>query len=183
VIRFTTDGIEMSVQVAKALLDFASTDSTRTHLHSFAVADGDLCATDGHTLVRIKAEDTPGLTLPPGKIFPRGKLEVAMKVATATKQPVQLPWSDAIDVSFPPVAQAEPSDGCHIKRAAKYEPIGMNAHYLARLETVAKACAGSKRVAPVQLVSFGDPCSPVRFKVGGETFEHTAWVTIMPIRV
>ncbi len=189
-IRFTTDGIEMTVQVAKALLCFACTDKTRTHLHSFAVDNGDLCATDGHTLIRIEAGQHAGLVKQPGTpCFSRATLEVACKVASATKAPVQLPWSVALaNVTFPPVAQVEPADGCHIKKSKgnepQWDPIGFNPAYLARLECAAKACTDRpSRVAPVQLVSFGGSCDAVRFKVGGETFEHTAWVTIMPMRV
>jgi hypothetical protein len=52
-IKFCLTHLEISPDVCKALLAFASKDLARPHLAGIGINQGDPCATDGHTALRF----------------------------------------------------------------------------------------------------------------------------------
>lgn len=194
-IRFGKTGLELSPAVARALLTSTEQDSNRPHL-SVGIDKGDVCATDGKTLVRFqRAEvDPDGLSVEAknGCYWPLGYVEGQCE-AGGRKGPVLLEWSAMMTGGFPPVHKVEPPAGVAPLRA----PIGFDACLMARLELVAKACRrerepGDKELPPVPgvvLTSLMNELDPMRFTVGAEEFQghlraaHTAFFTIMPMRI
>lgn len=191
-IRFGKTGLELSPAVARALLASTEQDSNRPHL-SVGIDKGDVCATDGKTLVRFqRAEvDPDGLSVEArnGRYWPLGYVEGQVEKA-GRKGPVELEWSAMMSGGFPPCHRVEPAAGVAPLRS----PIGFDASLLARLELVAKACRrerepGEKELPPVPgvvLTSVMGELDPMRFTVGDQGYlraAHVAQFTIMPMRL
>jgi hypothetical protein len=172
-IKFHETCIELDVHTAIALLEFATKDLTRCHL-GVGISNGKLCATDGHTLIRFEqaSEDT---TLNHGKVWTRATVDIAVKVAKATKLDVVLRYSDFTTCTFPPVEQVIPDKGFGKKGTGVH--VGLDPAYLARMTKVAKAC----ETKGVLLRSMGGELDQVSFTAKGNDLE--AIVVIMPMRI
>lgn len=191
-IRFGTVGLELSVAVARALLSCTVEIKEKPYL-SVGIDKGQVCATDGHTLVRFEG----------GEVDPNGRRpeewsgwywhrsHVERQLAAAGRGGlVMLAWETLAARGFPPAHKVEPNQGAEPIRG----PIGFNAQYMARLELVARACRrerepGEKEAPPlpgVVLTSIMGELDPMRFTVGEQGYlraAHVAHFTIMPMRL
>lgn len=176
-IQFTPEALCLPLDVARACMVFASEDMTRPHLTGIGVDQGFVCATDGHTAVRFLAPGDDSRTDYHGRHWSGPTVVGQIAAARAAKlESVTLPWSACIPAPsrYPPVHAVTPRP--RVKAGA---PVGVDARYLGRLETVVKACG--RGISRVDLVSLGDPLDPLRFDVKGPVAE--AHVTIMPMRI
>lgn len=195
-IKFGTIGLTLSVEVARALLAFASQDGSRRELCGIGIDEGDLCATDGHAAVRFERVDIDGGAAAPTRwnrrVFARAKVEAAIKAAKGSGGAVVLQWSEleSEGIQFAQLSKAEPKDGVREDDL----PIAWNPALLGRLELAAKACRrdrlpgeqGPPDVPGVILTSLGGYMDPCRYSIGGEYWDtavHAAFVTIMPMNM
>ena len=184
-IYFTDESCDLDINDALALIEFASTDKTRTSL-GVGISNGNLCATDGHSLLRFNvacAPDTDGLGRAAsmhGQVWSRDYVVQQVKVAKATKRAVRLMYSAFTGGKFPPVDQVVPKPGFGKSR----KPTGFDASLVARLVSVCKALtpAGKGRKAPgVLLAGNTGELDPLLFKVASEG--RSADVVVMPMRI
>jgi len=180
----------MSQAMCAALLDFASTDATRTSISSVGVSDGCLAATDGHSLLRYDAPQCEPVRARPMHQHSWSRYHVArcLQVAKLDKTDVTLAFADlAPEARFPPVAQVvpEPGFGRLVKGAPKnkgtykQEPVVLNPEYLARMVKVCKALGNQG----CELVSMRGSLDPVMYQVGGRFgCDVQATILIMPMR-
>lgn len=191
-IKFGTVGLELSSAVVRALLACTVEMKEKPYL-SVGIDKGQVCATDGHTLVRFEGgEVDPNGRRPEewsGWYWMRSYVELQLGAA-GRNGPVMLAWKTLAARGFPPAHQVEPKDGAEALRA----PIGFNAQYMARLELVARACRrerepGEKEAPPlpgVVLKSIMSEFDPMRFTIGEQGYlraAHVAHFTIMPMRL
>lgn len=195
-IRYGTEALELSPAVVRALLMFASQDETRPTLSGIGFDLGDVCATDGHALVRFEqVEISPGAPDPKQwhrRLFRRAVVEQALKVAGALGV-VRLEWSklESENARSPQYRQVEVEPRAETMR----EPIGFNTALLGKLQAAARACRRERVPGevdapddpPAVIVSVGPTMyEPVRYQIGGEhwsTAVHTAHVSLMPMRL
>lgn len=173
-IHFEDSHVVIGLDVAAALLAFASKDETRP-AQGVGIDNGSVCATDGHRAVAFEpCTDAVWCKRWQGRRWSRAALETAVKVAKATKAcELQLQLATASEpYTFAPIWRVMPDYGVEPKSP---ESIGVNPAYLADLSKVAKAC----EVQGVQLSAVRGPFDPVGFKAVGA---HTASVAIMPMR-
>ena len=170
-------GVTMSQAMCAALLEFASYDETRPHLCGVGVSDGQLAATDGHTLLRYDAPQCEPVRALPlhGKVWSRSYVTMALALAKLEKRDVVLKFDGMlVHAQFPPIAQVVPEPGF-----GKGTSLAINPEYLARLVKVAKACQNQG----VLLTSMRGELDPVMYQCSGRrgvTLEAT--VVIMPMR-
>lgn len=156
--------LELSLDVAAALLEFASRDTTRPHLHSVFVDKGSLVATDGHCMLLFNpAHDDNRL---PAGVNRRGwaasYVERAVKLARVDKRAVVQLWlGDCLEpeYGFPPAWQVVPDYGMNAENRA----IGLDPSLLARLKRACKACG----VKFATLAQLRGPLDPVGFVMPG----------------
>lgn len=193
-IRFTATGLELSVEVARALLAFMLDDASRRELCGIGIDEGDVCATNGQAAVRFERVEVDGCspTSFNRRVFPRALVEAQVKARGTGKAAVVLPWEklEPEHVQFAQLSKAEPKDGVR----GDDLPIAWDAALLAKLNVAARACRREKvagEVAaphdpPAMLTSLGGYLDPMRFTIGGEywsTSVHEAFVTIMPMNM
>ena len=200
-ITWTDESVTLSQLATVALLEFASTDDTRTHLCGVGISDGQLAATDGHTLLRYDApqrEPVKALVLH-GKVWSRDYVASALSVAKLDKTDVVLEYAalrDRTHHGFPPIAQVVPEPGFGYveqtdtltrddgklpkpKRIKKQEPVALNPEYLARMVKVCKALGNQGCL----LTSMRGELDPVMYTIGGRKgCELVATIVIMPMR-
>lgn len=192
-IKFGPVGLELSVEVVRALLANTGDIPEKPWL-SVGIDKGDVCATDGKTLVRFqRAEVDPNGRRPEewsGRFWMRAYVELQLKAA-GRKGPVLLAWETLAEGRFPLAHKVEPNDGAERLKA----PVGFDARFMARLELVARACRREKLptesasdqvpMPPVVLTSIMGELDPMRFAIGEVGFDvaHVAYFTIMPMRV
>lgn len=180
-------GVECTIPVALALLEFANRDVTR--VWGCGIDDGGaLAATDGHSLVRFTTCDPGGQDVRARfrTAWTAEYLETTIKLARSAKCNVSLTWDACAKgarsgelVKFPPTAQVVPPPGFSGK---EIERTGINAMYLARLALVQRACYPRDAVSPgVVFSGMAGPFDPIRFDVAGPS--ATAEVVIMPMRI
>jgi hypothetical protein len=176
-LTYYTDHIEISIQLAQALLMVASSDETRPHLACLAIDHDDLCATDGHRAVQI-ALTTDG-TNRHGCVWPRLYVETLIATARVAKRKhIELAFAAcAADVTFPPISQVMPADGVAPESRA---PIGVNPAYLGDLDKLRKAC----HAPGVLLSALRGQFDPIGFTIDGtRTGGLRARVAVMPMRI
>lgn len=173
IIGVAKSGIGITVAMARALLAFAGRDQTRPHVSIGVSAEGALCATDGHTLVRFRgaplAEEWRGL------YWSHDEVTMLLKVARAKKlDTIELP-SVTREMTFPPVSQVFPT------AAGVCSLTTVNPDYLGRMALVADACAASKRSRPGVTLIAGEEMGPSYYVIacGGAV---QAEILIMPMR-
>lgn len=176
---FYPDHVRISIPLAKALLAFASTDSTRPHL-GVAMHHATLAATNGHALLIVENSgdcrfDGARPENYHGRVWPHAHVEQALRVARARKEAdVELRYAEArSDLQFPPVEQVVPDYGVELSG-----PVGIDPHYLAAIGLVTKALG----VKGACLAAARAPLDPLGFTVGNaEGLE--ARVVVMPMRL
>lgn len=192
-IKFGPVGLELSLEVVRALLSCTEENNQKPWL-SVGIDKGDVCATDGITLVRFqRVEVDPNGRRPEewsGRFWMRSYVELQLKAA-GRKGPVLLAWETLAEGKFPLAHKAEPSAGAEPIK----EPVGFDARCMARLELVARACRrerlpGENPAEPlplpaVALTSIMGPLDPMRFAIAedGWNVAHTAFFTIMPMKL
>lgn len=173
-INLTPTHCTLPVNVAKALLGFASKDKTRHQFRSIGLVKNEegtsIAACDGYSSVRFKvSKDDGGFHL---RLWSRAYVEQQTKIASAKKQDVELEvgFFEA-ELKFPDL------DAVHTVYKIEFtETVKIDASYLKKMELVTKAC----EVSNVELVALNAPDLPLVFDVKGE--ELTARVVIMPDR-
>ena len=179
-IRFTESAAECTRSIANALIEFASKDTTREHLNGVTVEQGNLCSTDGHTLVRFMSAD-PGLEASryDRRVWPLAYVKEQARIA-GSKGTVRLEWAALANdrVVAPPLKQVESFEGMGAKEA-----VGIDSKFLARLEVVCKAAAYyAKRIPGIVLSSLRGPLDPMRFETAPLGSGIAARVVVMPMR-
>lgn len=192
-IEFTETHVNVSVNVVKALLQFASKDQSRPSIYGIGINQGNLCATDGVAAIRFQKHTG---TLPDdldGRVFPREYVESKLALTIKAKSlAVHLRWDQLLSLTFPPLDRVEVTNR-RVKLPAN-SPFGVDAYNLARLVSVQRACSPGKRPVPhskgyqfARLVSRDGNLEPCSFEVGshstGHPSIHFARVTIMPVRI
>lgn len=169
-IQATFETLTLSLDVAAALVAFASKDTTRPHL-GVGIDDGAVCATDGHRAVQFKARD---VAIKNSRVWSRAHVETAIKVSRAQRAAtVVLNFADCLlDSVFPRVAHVIPEQGFCAR-----ESVGLDPALLAGLEKVCKACG----VKGAKLTALRGSLDPVRFDAVGPTQDAT--VVLMPMRI
>ena len=171
-INFTSSALHLSVDVAKALLQFASKDKSRPNLCGIGIENGDVCASDGFASVRFLSS----LAHVPHdrKHFPRAAVEKAIKLAACepvAERKVILPWSQLDpQLNFPFLSAVDGRTTCINCQT----PISFDPSLFACMTLAAIAC-GTERVTLTNLQTSSDP---VMFSIEGP--KHTALVTISP---
>jgi hypothetical protein len=181
-ITWTDSSVTLSQLATAALLEFASTDETRTHLCSVGVSDGQLAATDGHTLLRYDApqrEPVKALLLH-GKTWSRAYVTRELAEAKLDKRDVVLKFEDlSTEANFPPIAQVVTEPGFGKGKSHKQEPVALNPEYLARMVKVCKALGNQGCL----LTSMRGETDPVMYRVDGRKgCDIQATIVIMPMR-
>lgn len=195
-ITWESDQVILSQQATAALLEFASDDEMRPHLNSVGIRDGQLCATDAHTLLRYDEPQCEPVRAKnyDGKYWSRAYVDMAYKVAKLEKRDVVLKFDGMIaNGNFPPVNQVvpEPGFGTLVRGAPKDKgirkmptAIGFNPDYFARLSKVCKAVAPyHNHTCGAALVAAGSELDPVMFTVANVGSPLKATVVIMPMRI
>jgi len=182
-ITWSDDSVTMSQAMCSALLEFASTDATRTSISSVGVSDGSLAATDGHSLLRYDAPQREPVKAQAlhQRSWSRDHVERAFKVAKLDKTDVVLKYDALQDsyIKFPPIAQVIPEPGFGKGKSHKQEPVAVNPEYLARMVKVCKALGAQGCL----LTSMRGALDPVMYQVGGRKgCDVQATVVIMPMR-
>lgn len=182
-IHFTPNSVELSVDVALALLAFCSKDKDRPNL-GVGINQGEVCATDGHTAIRFKSAE-PDKSLE-GCAWPRAYVAQRIKIAKASKLSVLLLKEDSAKAHFPNVSAVEKDIAATVQLDS---PVGWSGEFMGRLAVVCKACMREQRPAPVPPVVL-ESCSArsaTRFSVGVRglpgQYSHQAYVLIMPVRI
>lgn len=195
-IEFSVAGLRLGEPVLRALLAFAYEPSLeRLHLQGIGIDEGEVCASDGHTGLRLKkqtiAEGSEGLK--PADYsrtcFSRGLCEQKLKQKDKSQPGVFFAWAEASGHLFPRLGQVEPRDGLKKSEGGWW----FFPEYVARLEVAARACRRPRTkddkalpVLPIaQLVATGEnELDPMRWVIGSddERCAHVAHVTIMPCR-
>lgn len=193
-IKFTAEALELSPEVARALLAFMHGDNGPPHLRGIGIDEGDVCATDGQAAVRFERVDVDGCspTKFNGRVFSRAFVEARLKERGEAKAAVVLPWAklEPDYVVFAKLSKAEPKDGVRDDDL----PIAWDAGLLAKLNVAARACRRERIKGeeappcdpPAMLTSLGGYLDPMRFTIGGtywNTSVHEAFVTIMPMNM
>ena len=195
-IHFTQDSCDLDVADALALLEFACTDKT-TSLGVGICAEGNLCATDGRTLLVFRLEDAEKASeAHRNQVWSHAYVKIQVAVAKATKQPVRLMYSAFTGGTFPPVNQVIPEPGFGVIKAPKTTgkgakavpaepqpkmgPVGFNPAYVGRIEKVCFALSERKNTG-CQLVSMRGELDLLRFEVAANG--RSATVVIMPMRI
>lgn len=175
-ITYFDTAVVLSLDVANALIAFASKDVTRPHI-GVGVDQGSLCATDGHRAVAFEpCEDAEWCRNTQGKVWPRAHVETQVKLARAVKaKEVRLELEHAKG-GFPEVWRVVPDYGMEPTGAAV--GVGVDPAYLADLGKVAKACG----VNGVKLTQLKGDRDPIGFTAASKA-GHTARVVIMPMRL
>ena len=182
-ITWTDESVTLSQLATAALLEFASTDSTRQTLCSVGISDGQLAATDGHSLLRydapqrepVKAKELHSCS------WSRDYVARALSVAKLDKTDVTLRYDamQDLDIKFPPVAQVVPEPGFGKGKSHKQEPVALNPEYLARMVKVCKALGNQGCL----LTSMRGELDPVMYTIGGRKgCDLQATIVIMPMR-
>lgn len=196
----TADGIDVSVGVLQALLEFTVELKDKPNLDAIGIDAGDLCATDGQSAVRFVFEappDAPSLARFNGRAFPASYVRERMELERSARGgrlerhvPISLLWESlGYSLQFPPLSKVEPKSG----PPREAEAIAFQTHFFARLHVVARACqrARDKDEKPFDvplpiavLHSWtGFSLDPMRWEFGSQLWEraaHRAFVTIMP---
>lgn len=179
------------VKAIKAALPWASGDTSRPDLNSVCLdlKLGQVVATDGHTLIVIKV---PGLEtgenvqmLLAAKHCKSIAARPIAKVTNVADTMVIDPDKNSIDfgdVSYqvvngnvPPYTKVIP-DYSSSKGTAS---IGVDTHFLARLEKICAIYKDGRRVNPLVKMMLGGPLDPIRFE-----FEYApVTAVIMPARI
>lgn len=177
----------ISKLAVKALLAFASDDTTREHMSGVHFEpEGYAVATDGHTMAvfRIAPFSGPAYLVPreafDGLLTGKDDLTVcAGHIAGGGKFGKLGAEFSSPGQAFPPWRVVMPGIAAPDKSAA-FNVIGFNAAYLARVDLLQRACGegGSRWQFP------NDRLDAVRFDVGGagETGIGEAFGAIMPCR-
>ena len=170
--------LEVSLDVALALLEFTSRDSTRPHLHAVFVDSGALCATDGHALLMFNPAHEDNRL--PVTLNKRGwcasYVERAVKRARVDRRAVSQLWlGDCMkpEYGFPPASQVVPE----YEMDRRSGPIGVDPSLLARLKRACKACG----VQFATLAQLRGPLDPIGFVMPGAAVFGRA--VIMPGRI
>lgn len=176
----------------KAVKPFASKDPTRVSLHQVCVereagSDSDVnskikvTATDGHTLCSVTVDCLAGdHTLANGGaryVLTPSEIDVILARCKAGKDgriTIEVAPENP-DMRFPPYEHVIPAIET---LQPKFEAIGFNAKYLARLGDVQKLLDAKACVA-----RFGDALGPARFDIDGFQIGAQAIVVIMPMRI
>lgn len=168
--------IVVSLDVAAALVAFASKDETRLST-GIGVDNGSLCATDGHRAIAFEPDKGCVAKGPwQGRRWTRAQVETAIKVARAQKSPeIRLELEQAPAQTFAPVWRVVPDYGLEIPK--RTTAIGIDPALIADLGKVAKACD----CKGVQLTQAKSDLDPVGFHVQGPA--HSARVVVMPMRI
>lgn len=185
----TDDALIVPIELAAALMQFASDDPARPHMSGLGLDACHIGATDGHTCARAMGCDPGTAKAPPASrdrsCWSGEYVETAIKVAKATKSPtIALAWSARLDAEFPPLEQVVPG----ARTIACSEAVGQCAEYLARLVKVAHAVQGGRRTSrsaaqPVALEHAAGPLDPVVWRVPGLNGSPDVQVVIMPVRL
>ncbi len=188
-ITWTDESVTLSQLATAALLEFAGDDELRPHLCGVGGSDGQLAATDGHSLLRYDApqrEPVKAKVLH-GKVWSRAYVEMALAVAKLEKRDVVLKYDGLMsDLTFPPIAQVvpEPGFGRLVKGAPKdkgirkCEPVAVNPIYLARMVKVCKALGNQG----CQLTAMRGEGDPIMYQVAGcKGCDLQATIVIMPM--
>ena len=189
--RTTETGIVCTVAELRAVLAFASTDSTREHLHALCLERARVLASDGHTACLLmpcaqptNAPDAPErwvVGVPAVKMLVSGRsagTEITLTygdAAIVAESPAGRLDLPRLDVQFPPVMQCVPS---HVASDGPCATYGIDARYLARLAIMSKALGG-KTVWRVRTPDDGS--APIRYDASSPT--ACATVIIMPARI
>lgn len=194
VIKFNEKSVEISPAAARALLAFASEEPSRSNLYGIGINRGNLCASDGHTALRLIPAKPGELETPPlgleGRIFSRGYVEAQVSHAARCGRgtPIHLAWENA-EPGFCPLYKVEPKPGFNGSDGGP-GPVGIDPEFLARLVLVSKAMwqpgrdAFGKAFAPpvVALAALRGPLEPLLFECKVPAVGE-ARVTIMPVRM
>lgn len=167
--------IVVSLDVAAALVAFASKDETRLST-GIGVDKGSLCATDGHRAIAFEPNATYTQGPWQGRRWTRAQVETAIKVAKAQKSPeIRLELEQAPAQTFAPIWRVVPDYGLEIPK--RTTAIGIDPALIADLGKVAKACD----CKGVQLTQAKSDLDPIGFQVQGPA--HSARVVVMPMRI
>ena len=190
-IEFTETHLKLSQAVCKALIAFASSDKTRADINGVGINQGNVCATDGHGIVRFQKHiGVPNAV--DNRVFSLEYVKQQLKIAAAQKSDtVELDNATLVrTLSFPPVHHAETNNRkIHLPAATPY---AFNAELFGRMALVQAACSPTKRNKPsdgtwqpAKLVSLSHPKQPCTFEVGSHSTPHPsvhfARVTLMPV--
>lgn len=203
-----TRSILLTKSDVAALVEFASDDETRPHLScvEFALGEGEATctATDGHTLVNVRAALPTGADRWPGTAavcVPAKALATAAKalrkgetlaVHAASPEAVTLtagasvatvPTLAATDpgAAFPPWRQVVPSR-IRDDEAKAARLLAFNPAYLARLVLVSKACEQGKQMRAAICLGEG-PLDPMRADFTDATTGAEWCAVVMPMRL
>lgn len=174
----TTDGIEISVALASAMMQFASKDGTRFHMAGFGITDGGLGCTDGHAAVHLKNGAATSATLKEhNQVYWEGEhVELQIRVAKALLlHTLRLLWEDADkNGGYPPFDQIMHKQ----VSISSGDRVGFNPKYLGLLTKVAVALDKEN----VILESVTGPLDPMGFSVEASCGIRVTAV-VMPFRV
>lgn len=187
-IHFGEHALELSREVCKALLAFASTDKTRVHLYAVGFNNGDLCAVNGVAAVRFtKTTGDCSIVNVNDKSWPRSYVELQLKIAVARKEPtVLLAWSELRNLTLPALHQVEVAPDDYCLKVQGNAAVGLDAAVFAAMFLVQEACKRDKEFRkdhpfePMRLVHVTSTVEPLTFECGSQRSKHHAKVTVMP---